>query len=156
MTEHPQPALLELVYSSQTPATMDATSVRALLEQARDKNAALNVTGLLCYDHEQFLQIIEGETDVIMDLFHKIQEDPRHTDVRILHEGDIDSRAFSDWKMAYEPIPSGLLPTLTRAIHARSIGAAATNDISAGRRIFTLFMDELYGKSDKVREPERV
>ena len=130
--------------------------MRDLLNHARRKNAEMNVTGLLCYDHKQFLQIIEGETDVIMDLFHKIQSDPRHTDVRILHEGDIDNRAFSDWKMAYEPVPSGLLPTLTRAIHARSIGETTGDTVSAGRRIFTLFMDEFYGKTNKVLEPEQV
>jgi hypothetical protein len=126
-----------------------------LLEHARQKNTALNVTGLLCYDHKQFLQIIEGETDVILDLFHKILNDPRHTNVRILHEGDIESRAFSDWKMAYEPVPSGLLPNLTRAIHSRSIGEATTEPMSAGRRIFTLFMDDLYGKTEAIREPEQ-
>jgi hypothetical protein len=145
--------LLELVYSSETPVPLAAEDVRSLLEHARHKNAKWNVTGLLCYDHKQFLQIIEGETDVIMDLFHAIQNDPRHTNVRILHEGDIDARAFDDWKMAYEPIPSGLLPTLTRAIHRSSLGTELDQDMSAGRRIFTLFMDEFYTDEPESKEP---
>jgi len=145
-------ALIELIYASETPEPIDMEGVRALLDHSRKNNAALNVTGLLCYDHKQFLQIIEGEMDVILDLFHDIQADPRHTNVRILYEGDIEARAFSDWKMAYEPFPSGLLPTLTRAIHKKSLGTDSESDMSAGRRIFTLFMDENYGGEAKILE----
>ena len=146
MTEQFDSALLEIVYSSETPTPLEADEVRALLHHARQKNAKWNVTGLLCYDHQRFLQIIEGETDVILDLFHAIQNDPRHTNVRILHEGDIEARAFDDWKMAYEPVPSGLLPTLTRAIHKQPlVEQDPSNGMSAGRRIFALFMDEMYG-----------
>lgn len=53
-------------------------------------------------------------------------------------------RAFNNWKMAYELIPSGLLPTLTRAIHRSSFVTEIIEEMSAGRRIFTLCMDELY------------
>ncbi|GLQ20606.1 BLUF domain-containing protein [Algimonas porphyrae] len=154
-TDRPQEPLLEIVYASETPEPMGQDAVRALLDHARSKNAEMGVTGLLCYDNRQFLQIIEGETHVIMDLFFAIQSDPRHTNVRILHEGDIESRAFSDWKMAYEPMPSGLLPTLTRSIHNQSLAMDASGDEpSAGRRIFTLFMDEMYGNEpETAREP---
>lgn len=133
---------------------MNPDAVRTLLDQARRNNTEIGVTGLLCYDHNQFLQIIEGETDVILDLFHSIQSDPRHTNIRILHEGDIEARAFSDWRMAYEPIPSGLLPTLTRAIYRQSLGLGVEGEdgISAGRRIFTLFMDEMYGETGPERQ----
>lgn len=152
MTQQP---LLEIVYSSITPEPMSLDSVRKLLEHARKNNAQTGVTGLLCYDNKHFLQIIEGETDVIMDLFHSIQSDARHEGIRILHEGDIEERAFSDWKMAYEPVPSGLLPTLTQAIHRQSLGIGVDegeSDVSAGRRIFALFMDELYGDKDIEQE----
>ena len=146
--------LLEIVYSSRTPESLSPQHVKDLLEHARKKNTEWGVTGLLCYDNTQFLQIIEGETDVIMDLFHAIQNDPRHTDLRILHEGDIQQRAFSDWKMAYEPTPSGLLPTLTHAIHKQSMTGETDGDLSAGQRIFTLFMGEMYGKDEAVAERE--
>ena len=148
--------LIEIVYSSETPNPLSGDDVRALLDHARRKNTEWGVTGLLCYDHNRFLQIIEGEMDVIMDLFHAIQNDPRHTNIRILHEGDIDGRAFTDWKMAYEPVPSGLLPTLTRAIHKESLGMGLESEYSAGRRIFALFMDDMYGgkgDGETVREP---
>lgn len=150
-----QQSLLELVYSSVTPEPMSLDGVRELLEHARKKNSETGVTGLLCYDNKHFLQIIEGETDVIMDLFHAIQADTRHEGIRILHEGDIEKRAFPDWKMAYEPVPSGLLPTLTQAIHRQSLGLGvdeSEEDVSAGRRIFALFMDELYGEDDIDQE----
>lgn len=151
MTSDPTPPLLEIVYRSETPVPMSPDEVRALLEHSRRKNTEWNVTGLLCYDHNQFLQIIEGETDVILDLFHMIQNDARHTNVEILHEGDIANRAFDDWKMAYEPVPSGLLPTLTRAIHRSACGAELDETTSAGQRIFTLFMDEAY-----TNEPDAI
>lgn len=153
LTSDTESTLLEIVYSSETPVPMTPEEVRGLLEHARRKNTEYNVTGLLCYDHKQFLQIIEGETDVIMDLFHDIQSDPRHSNIRILHEGDIASRAFNDWKMAYETTPSGLLPTLTRAIHRSSLGTELDENMSAGRRIFTLFMDENYSEETEAPQP---
>ena len=129
---------------------MSAEEVGALLEHAREKNTRMGVTGLLCYDGRGFLQIIEGESDVILDLFHAIQNDPRHTDIHILHDGEIEARAFSDWKMAYEPTPDGMLPSLGRSIARASLKAAmkGESDLShtAGQRIFALFMDEMYGE----------
>lgn len=152
MTSHSESMLLEIVYSSTTPTPLPEAEVKDLLEHSRRNNTDWGVSGLLCYDGVNFLQIIEGETDTIMDLFHTIQNDPRHDDIKILHEGDIENRAFSDWKMAYEPVPSGLLPTLTRAIHHQSIGLGEDREMSAGRRIFALFMDEMYGNDQPKRE----
>ncbi len=150
------PALTELVYSSDTPDAMDADAVQALLDHAREKNTRMQVTGLLCYDGRSFLQIIEGESDVILDLFHAIQNDPRHTNIQILHDGEIEARAFNDWKMAYEPVPNGMLPSLGRSIAQASLSAAMKGETqlgtSAGQRIFSLFMDELYGGEDKASE----
>ena len=144
-----KPVLTELVYSSDTPEAMDAEAVQALLDHAREKNARMQVTGLLCYDGRSFLQIIEGESAVILDLFHAIQNDARHTNIQILHDGEIDKRAFDDWKMAYEPVPNGMLPSLGRSIAKASLSAAMKGETqlgtSAGQRIFSLFMDELYG-----------
>ena len=152
----PAQPLTELVYSSDTPEPMTPEAVKALLEHAREKNTRMQVTGLLCYDGRRFLQIIEGESDVILDLFHEIQNDPRHTNVHILHDGEVERRAFSDWKMAYEPVPSGMLPSLGRSIARASLDAALRGETdlgtSAGQRIFSLFMDELYGGDE---EPPR-
>lgn len=145
-------SLTELVYSSETPSPMDPQDVEALLHHARAKNSREHVTGLLCYDGRKFLQIIEGESSIILDLFHAIQNDDRHTNIQILHDGEIDQRAFTDWKMAYEPIPSGMLPALGRSIAKASLSSALAGEdkmpISAGQRIFDLFMSELYGPDD--------
>lgn len=151
--------LTELVYGSETPEPMAPEAVQALLNHAREKNARIHVTGLLCYDGRKFLQIIEGESDTILDLFHAIQNDPRHEAVEILHDGEIEARAFSDWKMAYEPIPSGMLPSLGRSIARASLTSALIGEsrpsMSAGQRIFHLFMGEMFGNDDgpNVREP---
>ena len=135
---------------------MSPDAVQALLEHAREKNTRMHVTGLLCYDGQRFLQIIEGESDVILDLFHQIQNDPRHTNIHILHDGEVDKRAFDDWKMAYEPVPSGMLPTLGRSIARASLTAAMQGETklgtSAGQRVFDLFMDEMYGSDGRKSE----
>ena len=148
--------LTELVYSSRTPEPMTDAQVQALLEHSREKNTREGVTGLLCYDGKSFLQIIEGESGTILELFHLIRNDPRHTDIEILHDGEVEQRAFDSWKMAYENMPSGMLPSLARSIARASLTAAmagkAEMDISAGRRIFDLFMDEIYGGGEEPRE----
>jgi hypothetical protein len=51
------------------------------------------------FDGTCFYQCLEGEEDVIDDLYRKILLDPRHHDVVLLTNRTIDSRQFQSWSM---------------------------------------------------------
>ncbi len=58
-----------------------------------------NITGLLLYDSQYFLQVLEGEPQAIHNLLDKIIKDTRHRDLKILIESSIDQRNFPHWSM---------------------------------------------------------
>lgn len=93
--------MLSLIYvSSSTRAFSDADLV-ALLEQSREKNARLDVTGMLLYKDGNFIQALEGPDDAVRQLFQTICLDGRHRGVIRLIERQIEQREFADWTMAF-------------------------------------------------------
>jgi hypothetical protein len=93
--------LYHLIYASKATREFSKQDILDLLAKAREYNHDLNVHGMLLYDAGSFFQILEGEKDVLLDLFERISKDTRHTDiVRIIFEA-IPSMSFPDWSMGY-------------------------------------------------------
>lgn len=63
-------------------------------------NRQADITGLLVYFERLFFQIIEGEEQVVDQLFDTIGKDPRHQDIiRLKTEYDVEDRLFPAWSM---------------------------------------------------------
>lgn len=92
---------VQLIYSSVASEKMPKSKLYKILMVARSRNESLDVTGLLMFINGVFLQILEGERDVVCALMKKISSDPRHSNVKVLREADIEQRTFSSWRMAY-------------------------------------------------------
>lgn len=95
-------AVFWLVYRSRAVRPLSDADLRTLLEEARAKNERLEITGVLLYRGERFMQVLEGEEAVVRDLYRTIRSDERHTDVETVHVGTIGQRAFPDWRMGAE------------------------------------------------------
>ena len=80
---------------------MQVDELEDILEQAQNNNSRNGITGALVYIDGSFLQILEGEKDTVQALMQKISKDFRHETISVLHEGEIEAAAFSEWKMAY-------------------------------------------------------
>jgi hypothetical protein len=83
---------------------MPAEALLGLLRQCQRKNASSGVTGLLLFGNDTFLQVLEGEAETVDGLFHRIEGDRRHQDVRLLSRRPIGQRRFPDWKMGFRLI----------------------------------------------------
>lgn len=119
-TETRTETLKSLVYSSVAVAPFNDAELDALLLQARARNEALGVTGMLSYHGGSFIQFLEGSEEHVAELMADIEADPRHTDVRILIDERIAERQFSSWTMGYQrmrttetPVPAGFRDTFT-------------------------------------------
>lgn len=77
----------------------DPSALQTLGEQASRNNGSLGITGLLLYNAGNFMQLLEGDAFVIMDLFHAITRDQRHTQIERLAFGNAESRLFREWNM---------------------------------------------------------
>lgn len=95
--------LHHIIYLSRATVGFNDQQLQQLLRQANARNQTLNVTGILLYGQEQFLQVLEGEQTQVQALYESIRQDPRHRDVTTFADKEIQQRAFAGWAMAYHP-----------------------------------------------------
>lgn len=93
--------LHELLYVSVETHPHTREDLIALLKESREKNARLDVTGILLYYKSHFFQALEGEKDAIFKLFNTIRTDQRHASVIMFWDKPIKKRGFKDWPMAF-------------------------------------------------------
>lgn len=92
-------SLSRIVYISTAVAPFTDVELDRLVEKAGRSNAARGITGMLCYNSGDFLQILEGADADIDELLETISSDPRHIMVQVLHRGPCERRLFADWNM---------------------------------------------------------
>lgn len=86
------------VYRS-TPAISHRKDLKKLLDQSQRNNARLGISGVLLYYEMTFLQVLEGEEQVVLDLIKRIGADPRHTGMEVIYTHNEYTRVFQDWSM---------------------------------------------------------
>ncbi|MDD3374356.1 MAG: BLUF domain-containing protein [Candidatus Omnitrophica bacterium] len=91
----------QLLYVSVESHPYTQQELANLLDQSRKNNQILNITGMLVYYKKHFLQILEGEKEVVLNLFQKIRKDNRHLSVILFWDEPVQERSFSDWTMAF-------------------------------------------------------
>ncbi len=94
--------MLSLIYVSTSVKLMNDQELLDILQVSRGNNTAGEITGLLLYKGGNFMQVLEGDEEVITSLYEKIKIDPRHKDVSIISREQIPSRQFSVWEMAFQ------------------------------------------------------
>lgn len=95
--------LMRLIYVSNFSDELTEKEVASIIESCRKNNPAVNITGVLCYNNNYFLQCIEGSRLEVNRLYQRILKDPRHHDPTILQYQHINQRDFGQWAMGYIP-----------------------------------------------------
>lgn len=88
----------QYVYIS-TALDLSRDAVTDILETCARYNTQHGISGLLLYNGRNFLQLLEGEQAVLDQLMAKIEVDPRHAGVSMLHKGKVDVRTCPNWAM---------------------------------------------------------
>jgi len=114
-------ALLELIYTSIAEPINQTRDVKDILNASERNNKAVSITGLLLFDSQRYIQILEGDADDVEKLYELICQDSRHHSLELLHKGRIHTRSFDDWRMAYEALPKGLLNELAENMAVYSL-----------------------------------
>lgn len=97
--------LMQLVYASQ-PFGFDDLALAGILNTARRNNTRDGITGALICREDLFLQLLEGQGEVIKSTDDRIRHDDRHTDVRLLVMRAASGRLFPEWAMRHDPARS--------------------------------------------------
>jgi hypothetical protein len=95
-----------LIYVSSASQMIDANGLIEILEKARKKNERLGITGMLLYKAGNFMQLLEGEREIVLDLFETIRHDYRHRDVKQIIARETESRCFPNWSMGFSNMES--------------------------------------------------
>lgn len=93
------PFMLRIIYKSKQRKSISGAEFDALCAQAKIKNNACGVTGLLLKSETEFLQCIEGPVKEVSATFKRICCDPRHYDIQVLEVRRTIQRMFSQWTM---------------------------------------------------------
>jgi hypothetical protein len=91
--------LVRLTYASRAVAGFDPDELQAILRQSKHNNPGHGITGLLCYSGGIFMQTLEGGRPAVNQLYNRIAQDPRHTEVVLLNYEEIGERRFTGWSM---------------------------------------------------------
>lgn len=99
--------LFEILYVSDLAGDQPSTVVGEILTAARTANQLHHITGLLVFDGQHFMQLIEGDEIAVKQLMQNIEQDSRHANLLSLHEGRCGQRRFSRFSMGYSYSESG-------------------------------------------------
>ena len=99
-------ALHNLFYCSLASKNILSGDILNILKYSRQNNVKIGITGILLYWEKtnQFLQVLEGEKNIVFNLYDKISKDARHSLSKIIYQEDIKERGFKDWSMAFKNI----------------------------------------------------
>ena len=132
--------LVRLLYASRTQA--GEAEFAAILRTSRAHNAAHGITGLLVYRNREFMQLLEGERDVVLALYRHIEDDARHRQVHRIWDGPIAARSCKDWAMGYAEPTDHAWHALPDGRQVMDEGLFAAGRSSAGKRLMLRLRDE--------------
>ncbi len=101
------------MYTSRSVQPITIDDCKKILTSARKHNKSNGITGFLAYaPNGTFVQVIEGDPDVLGITYARILNDPRHYRVTTLMDAMGDERLFADWSMGFRELGENELEQL--------------------------------------------
>lgn len=97
-------SLISLIYASRSTEYFHEHEIPDLLQQVRIANARQEITGMLLYIGGSFVQVLEGQPEMVDVVFCRILSDKRHTHARLIARESIPERAFEGWTMMHKTL----------------------------------------------------
>ena len=97
-------SLISLIYASRSTEHFHEHEIPELLQQVRIANAKQEITGMLLYICGSFLQVLEGQPEMVDAVFSRIRGDERHSQLRLIARESIPERAFEGWTMMHKTL----------------------------------------------------
>jgi len=100
-----------IIYLSASVKWFSETELKGILAVSNINNRRNNVTGLLLYSEGNFIQLLEGEENVVQQTFQQISGDQRHKGITHIGSGTLTERNFPEWAMGFKSIDAASLAT---------------------------------------------
>jgi len=103
-------ALQCIVYQSTAIEILSNIDLEFILEDSRNFNEEVNVTGVIIYSRGCFFQYIEGQSEDLILAYDRIKKSHYHRDIIELLDMPVPERFFPQWAMGFvQPQASGKL-----------------------------------------------
>ena len=90
-----------IIYISKATRVPTAEEVARLARASAENNRNTGITGLLLQIGNYFVQVLEGQPQILSAVLRKIDRDERHTGLCIIYQKAGDSKLFTQWNMGY-------------------------------------------------------
>lgn len=95
--------LQRLIYISETNnPTTDV--IQEIEKQSIRNNGKCNITGILLFNADCYVQVLEGGRAAVSDMFNKIHNDSRHKRLEMVECSNIPYRSYARWAMKFVPL----------------------------------------------------
>jgi hypothetical protein len=91
--------LVSLIYASIPEEGFSKEDIEDILTKSKKNNERDDITGMLCFNHNYFLQCLEGSRESVNRTYSRICNDNRHKEMVILEYKEIHKRVFQNWSM---------------------------------------------------------
>ena len=147
--KHGEHIILRLTYISRYNNHNPNGEVTRILAQAQQNNAYNGITGALIFNHNYFLQSIEGARPVINDLLRKLIRDDRHFSLQVIECSEIEERRWDKWSMKY------LIPSQDNKEHSLKYSAGTDfNPYLMSTNQIMMLVDALSKKQEQEEQIE--
>ncbi len=109
--------LKQLVYSSVAQQAFTQQELEDILQISRQNNRRDQITGLLLYRNDCFIQVLEGPEQKVEQAYQRICRDSRHYEVFTLYDSPVLNRDFPQWAMAFNGDQSEPIEGLSDFLH---------------------------------------
>lgn len=84
-------------YVSTAQIDLQDQGVNEIMNQTNLFNKLEDISGILLYNERNFFQLIEGEQNIIQELYAKISRDPRHSNIIKFLEKPVNKPPFDGY-----------------------------------------------------------
>ncbi|MFT3664062.1 BLUF domain-containing protein [Piscinibacter sp.] len=137
--------LVRLMYASRAAESVGQDELPAILRQAKARNAAAGITGVLCFSGGIFVQVLEGGRMPVNALYGRIVADARHREVALLSYEEVGERRFAGWSMGQVN-----LARLNPALLLKYSETAALDPYAVSGRVTMALFEELVATASIV------
>lgn len=90
-----------ICYVSNANTNLSREEIKRLLEVSKQTNTQKQMTGILLFSEGNFFQVLEGEKEIVLELFEKIKKDPRHSNIFTIFSKEITKKKFEEYQVDF-------------------------------------------------------
>jgi hypothetical protein len=135
----PMQKIRSIVYASSATHELTTAALEALLASAQFFNREHQVTGVLLYSGNHFMQCLEGSPEDVGKAYERVKGSSQHKDIVEYMDGEVAKRSFGSWDMGLaQPAESEFL-ALSTANWVRATQQPASFDSPSGLEMLKVF-----------------